>query len=126
MKKNVFGLLALVGAFLFAACSNPMIASGSEDEETASTPEVQVVAAPETYVVGQSSSLIATVTGTGKGKVGYQWYKVTGSGETEKVEAIEGATEYKYTSKELAAGKYVYYVTVSNTLKKSINLFASS
>ena len=66
-----------------------MIASGSEDEETASTPEVQVVAAPETYVVGQSSSLIATVTGTGKGKVGYQWYKVTGSGETEKAEAIK-------------------------------------
>ena len=103
MKKNVFGLLALVGAFLFAACSNPMIASGSSEDETAPTPVVRVVAAPTSYVIGESSSLIATVSGNGKGKVSYQWYELKKNGEETSESAIIGAEEDVYVSKEKTA-----------------------
>ena len=125
MKKNVFGFLGLLGALLLASCTNPMIASGSSDEPEAPTPVVAVVAHPDTYCVGESALLSATVTNSGNGSVAYQWYKVTGTGDEAESLAIEGAVSSTYISKELSAGDYVYFVKVSNTLGKSIKIVDS-
>ena len=125
MKKNVFGFLGLLGALLLASCTNPMIASGSSDEPEAPTPVVAVVAHPDTYCVGESALLSATVTNSGNGSVAYQWYKVTGTGDEAESIAIPGAVSSTYISKEERAGDYVYFVKVSNTLGKSIKIVES-
>ncbi|WP_294428104.1 hypothetical protein [uncultured Treponema sp.] len=116
MKKVLIAFAGL--AMLFASCSNSMVESLTSEETKVPVPEVKVVASPSSYTVGDASSLIATVTGNGNGKISYQWFKVTKEGEETKSTEIEGAADYIYASKESLAGDYTYFVKVTNTLGK--------
>ncbi|MBR1720890.1 MAG: hypothetical protein IJ727_00160 [Treponema sp.] len=117
MKKKLFAIVAMLGALLFASCSNPMIDDDddSKDSSSASTSSrmVELVYFQSSYTVGGSTTLAAIPLFFANGQRSYQWYRGTSE---DSLEEISGATGSSYTSKETEAGTYYYAVSITETI----------
>jgi O-glycosyl hydrolase len=113
---------SVTGRKLSSVMSSPALVRVGRNPNAA-TPEIAGQPSGEIYFIGNSVvPLTVTAGSTDGGTLSYQWYSNTKPSNNEGT-ALQGATARSYTPaiSTNTAGKYYYYVVVTNTNKYATN-----